>query len=105
VSSLVAASHLCGGSIARATADHARHRSAWLAGRCVEAAQRRALRAVGAVVETVEGVNLLPRGGQHDPLIPHRLRRLEPAPVPRTVPELVQCRERASAAHRADGLA
>jgi hypothetical protein len=34
---------------------------------------------VDALLETVEEINLAGRGRQHDPLIPHRLRRLEAA--------------------------
>jgi hypothetical protein len=43
---------------------------------------------VDALVETVEEINLSGRGRQHDPLIPHRLRRLE-AEIGRPAPEAV----------------
>jgi hypothetical protein len=77
-----------GPSIARAAADHSRRRSAWLTGRRLETARRRPLLAVDALVETVEEINLSGRGRQHDPLIPHRLRRLE-AEIGRSAPERV----------------
>jgi hypothetical protein len=90
------ASTVRGPSIVRATADYSRHRDAWLAGRRLQEARRRAVRAVDALVETVEEINLSGRGRQHDPLIPHRLRRLE-AEIGRPVPEAVG---RARNAHR-----
>jgi hypothetical protein len=83
------ASTVRGPSIVRATADYSRHRDAWLAGRRLQEARRRAVRAVDALVETVEEINLSGRGRQHDPLIPHRLRRLE-AEIGRPVPEAVR---------------
>jgi uncharacterized membrane protein len=49
-----------------------------------------------ALVQTVEEINLSGRGRQPDPLIPHRLRRLEAA-IGRPVPDAVQ---RARNAHR-----
>jgi hypothetical protein len=51
---------------------------------------------VDALVETVEEINLSGRGRQHDPLIPHRLRRLE-VEIGRPVPEAVR---RARNGHR-----
>lgn len=81
--------HVAGPSIARATADHLRRRGAWLADRRREEARRRVVRAVDALVDTVEEINLSGRGGQHDPLIPHRLRRLE-TEIGRPVPEAVR---------------
>jgi hypothetical protein len=83
-----AASTARGPSIARATADHSRRRSGWLSARRLQAARRRPVLAVDALVETVEEINLSGRGRQHDPLIPHRLRRLE-AEIGRPVPETV----------------
>jgi hypothetical protein len=82
-------SSLGGPSIARATADHFRRRDAWLADRRLEESRRRTIRAVDALVDTVEEINLSGRGGQYDPLIPHRLRRLE-AEIGRPVPEAVR---------------
>jgi hypothetical protein len=57
--------------------------------RRLETARRRPLLAVDALVETVEEINLSGRGRQHDPLIPHRLRRLEEE-IGRPVPEAVR---------------
>src|ERR1700730_18197872 len=48
-----AASIARGPSIARATADHSRRRSAWLTDRRLQAARRRPVLAVDALVETV----------------------------------------------------
>jgi hypothetical protein len=98
VSSLAAGcpSHVCGAPIARANADQERFRDAWLARRRLEVAERRALHAVDAFVQTVEEINLSGRGRQPDPLIPHRLRRLEAA-IGRPVPEAVH---RARNGHR-----
>ena len=84
-----AASIVRGPSIARATADHSRRRSAWLTDRRIQAARRRPVLAVDALVDTVEEINLSGRGRQHDPLIPHRLRRLEDE-IGRPVPEAVR---------------
>src|SRR5260221_4410704 len=90
VSSLAAgcACHAGGPSIARASADYSRHRDAWLADRRLGEARRRVVRAVDALVGTVEEINLSGRGTQPDPLIPHRVRRLDAEigmPVPRQV--------------------
>jgi hypothetical protein len=82
------ASTVRGPSIVRATADYSRHRGAWLADRRLQEARRHAVRAVDALVETVEEINLSGRGRQHDPLISHRLRRLE-TEIGRPVPEAV----------------
>jgi hypothetical protein len=81
--------NVVGPSIARATADYLRRRGAWLADRRLEEARRRVVRAVDALVDTVEEINLSGRGGQHDPLIPNRLRRLE-TEIGRPVPEAVR---------------
>jgi hypothetical protein len=79
---------VCGPSIARASADYSRNRDAWLSDRLLVEARRRIVRAVDALVDTVEEINLSGRGRQVDPLIPHRLRRLE-AEIGRPVPETV----------------
>ncbi len=77
-----------GPSIARAAADHCLRRSAWLTDRELQERRRRAVRTVDALLETVEEINLAGRGRQHDPLIPHRLRRLEAA-IARPAPPAV----------------
>lgn len=79
---------VCGPSIARAAADYSRRRGVWLADRRREEARRGAVLAVDALVDTVEEINLSGRGRQCDPLIPHRLRRLEAA-IGRPAPEAV----------------
>jgi hypothetical protein len=98
VSCLAAAypGQVCGPSIARASADYSRNRDAWLAERRLVEARRRVVRAVDALIDTVEEINLSGRGRQPDPLIPHRLRRLEAA-IGRPVPEIVH---RARNGHR-----
>jgi hypothetical protein len=55
---------------------------------------------VDALVETVEEINLSGRGRQHDPLIPHRVRRLE-AEIGRPVPEAVRSARNAHRLHAA----
>jgi hypothetical protein len=55
---------------------------------------------VDALVETVEEINLSGRGRQPDPLIPHRLRRLE-AEIGRPAPERVHRARNAHQLHAA----
>lgn len=89
-----------GPSIARATADQSRRRSASLTALHLETARRRPVLAVDALVETVEEINLSGCGRQHDPLIPHRLRRLE-AEIGRGAPEAVHRARNARQLHAA----
>jgi hypothetical protein len=74
-------------SIARASAEYVEQRDAWRTHRRIHEERRRTLRAVDDFLTTVEEINLAGRGRQPDPLIPHRLRRLEteigsPVPAP-----------------------
>jgi hypothetical protein len=55
---------------------------------------------VDALVETVEEINLSGRGRQYDPLIPHRLRRLE-AEIGRPAPDTVHRARNARQLHAA----
>jgi hypothetical protein len=55
---------------------------------------------VDALVETVEEINLSGRGRQHDPLIPHRIRRFE-AEIGRPAPEAVHRARNAHQLHAA----
>jgi hypothetical protein len=103
VTSIAAAgcpSTIHGRAIARAVADHFRGRSTWLSHRRLEAARRRPVLAVDALVETVEEINLSGRGRQHDPLIPHRLRRLE-AEIGGPAPDVVHRARNGHQLHRA----
>jgi hypothetical protein len=89
-----------GPSIARATADHSRRRALSLSDRRLEAARRRRVRAVDVLVEIAEEINLSGCGRQHDPLIPHRVRRLE-AEIGRSAPERVHRARNAHQLHAA----
>jgi hypothetical protein len=85
-----------GPSIARANADHSRQREVWITGRHHEVERRRVLRAVDAFLDTVEEINLSGRGREPDPLMRHRLRRLE-VEVGERLPDMVR---RAPNGHR-----
>ena len=83
-------------SIARASADFVRLQDEWRAGRRQVAERRRVLHAVDGFLDTVEESNLAGHGRRLDPLMHHRLRRLE-AQVGRALPDSVW---RAPSGHR-----
>jgi hypothetical protein len=64
-------------SIARASAEVAGQRRAWLTDRREQARRRHAVRVVDALLDDVEQINLSRRGRLEDPLIALRLRRLQ----------------------------
>jgi hypothetical protein len=68
-----------GPSIARASAESAGRRQAWLTDRREQARRRHAVRVVDALLDDVEQINLSRRGRIEDPLIAVRLRRLQSA--------------------------
>lgn len=78
-----------GPSIALANAEHSRRRQVWQSQRVEQFERRRVLRAVDDFLTTVEEINLVGQGRHPDPLMPHRLRRLE-ALIGRRVPDTVR---------------
>ncbi|HEV7678925.1 MAG TPA: hypothetical protein VGQ42_10195 [Candidatus Dormibacteraeota bacterium] len=77
VSSEAHSGHAGAASIARASAEFAGQRQAWLTERRQNARGRHTVRVVDALLDDVEEINLSGRGRLEDPLISLRLRRLQ----------------------------